>query len=88
MPQPTASGAWSKTAKWLSPSPRGRTSDAARLRATASMVRSSWRIIAVRATSGSASHRAVEPATSVNRNVTVPVGRSAAEIPMPGRSYC
>jgi hypothetical protein len=40
---------------------------------------SSWTANATRIASASASHRRVEPSTSVNRNVTTPEGAAAAD---------
>jgi hypothetical protein len=40
----------------------------------------SWRAIAAAVASGAASHRFVEPSTSVKREATVPVGCSMADM--------
>ena len=64
-----------KTPKRLSPSPRGRTT-APPWRATRSSISESWRASASRMASRSRSHRRVLPSTSVNRNVTAPIGRA------------
>ena len=48
---------------------------------------SSWAASAVRMPSASASHRRVEPSTSVNKNVTTPEGAAAAGADTPAESH-
>ena len=48
---------------------------------------SSWAASAFRMPSASASHRRVEPSTSVNRNVTTPEGAAAAGADTPAESH-
>ena len=48
---------------------------------------SSWAASANRISSGSASHRRVEPSTSVNKNVTTPEGAAAGGADIPAESH-
>jgi hypothetical protein len=48
---------------------------------------SSWAASAARIPSASASHRRVEPSTSVNKNVTTPEGAAAAGADTPAESH-
>ena len=48
---------------------------------------SSWAASATRIASASASHRRVEPSTSVNRNVTTPEGAAAGGADIPAESH-
>src|SRR5579859_8156942 len=76
----TAALALSKTAKRLSPSPRGRTSRPP-ARSTSCSMSWSWRASAARIPAGWSSQSRVLPSTSVKRKVTVPVGRPPPTAP-------
>ena len=54
---------------------------------TAERSTSSWAASAARIASASASHRRVEPSTSVNRNVTTPEGAAARSADTPAESH-